>query len=96
MFYVLVIFTVKSGKGEEFKEALLGCQAKTLKEEGNIEYTVYFDYENPDRIGLFEVYSNIEAFEFHRSMPYLLELRERFNELLEFTPEVIRSSQFAK
>ena len=87
MLVLMVNVKVKRGKRETFIEVVREDAESTMaNEEGNFQFSVVQDSEDPDRFFLFEVYRDEAALEAHRSMPHFLRYREAAADLYEEAP----------
>ena len=77
MLVLMVNLHVKPERRDEFLAAVREDAASTTAlEEGNLQFNVVQDSEEPDRFFLFEVYRDQAALEAHRQMPHFLKYRE--------------------
>ncbi len=77
MLVLMVNVKVKPGRREEFMEVIKEDQLSTsTKEEGNFQFNVVQDNDDPDRFFLYEVYRDNAALEAHRAAPHFLKYRE--------------------
>ena len=77
MLVLMVTVKVKPGRREEFMEVIKEDQLSTsTKEEGNFQFNVVQDNDDPDRFFLYEVYRDNAALEAHRAAPHFLKYRE--------------------
>ena len=74
MFVVTVTFTIKRENLDDFMIAMMTQAHNSLtREEGCLQFDVCQDQDSPDRIFLYEVYSDRAAFEAHLKSPHFLE-----------------------
>ena len=77
MLVLMVNVKVKPERRDEYIAAVREDGAgTTTNEEGNFQFSVVQDSEDPDRFFLFEVYRDEAALEAHRQMPHFLKYRE--------------------
>ena len=77
MLVLMVNVQVKPGRRDEFIEVIKEDQLSTsTKEDGNFQFNVIQDNEDPDRFFLYEVYRDVAALEAHRAAPHFLKYRE--------------------
>ena len=77
MLVLMVNVQVKPGRRDEFIEVIKEDQLSTsTKEDGNFQFNVIQDNEDPDRFFLYEVYRDEAALEAHRAAPHFLKYRE--------------------
>ena len=77
MLVLMVNLHVKPERRDEFLAAVReDAESTTALEEGNLQFNVVQDSEEPDRFFLFEVYRDQAALEAHRQMPHFLKYRE--------------------
>ena len=77
MLVLMVNLHVKPERRDEFLAAVReDGESTTALEEGNLQFNVVQDSEEPDRFFLFEVYRDQAALEAHRQMPHFLKYRE--------------------
>ena len=66
MYVVTVEFEIKSGKIEEFRKHMIAnAAASREKEPGCLQFDVCADPATPDRIFLYELYTDRAAFDAH-------------------------------
>ena len=77
MLVLMVNVRVKPDRRDDFIAAVReDGEGTTTKEEGNFQFSVVQDNEDPDRFFLFEVYRDEAALEAHRNTPHFLKYRE--------------------
>ena len=77
MLVLMVNVKVKQGRRDEFKEIIrVDAESTSSKEEGNFQFNVIQDNDDPNSFFLYEVYRDQAALEAHRSMPHFLTYRE--------------------
>ncbi|MDA1035710.1 MAG: putative quinol monooxygenase [Chloroflexi bacterium] len=81
---LMVNVKVKAGRRDEFLAAIQEDAASTTeKEEGNFQFTVVQDNEDPDAFFFLEVYKDEAALGVHREMPHFLKYREATLDIYE-------------
>ena len=84
MLMLMVNVKVKPGRREEFLAAIKDDASSTSeKEEGNFQFTVIQDNDDPDAFFFLEVYRDQDALDVHRQMPHFLRYREATNDIYE-------------
>ena len=82
MLMLMVNVKVKPGRREEFLAAIKDdASSTTEKEEGNFQFTVVQDNDDPDAFFFLEVYRDQDALDVHRQMPHFLRYREATNDI---------------
>ncbi len=77
MYVILAPIQIKPEHREEFIEAmLLDAKGSVENEPGCVRFDVIQDEQDPNRIYLYEVYKDRDAFEAHLTMPHLIKWRE--------------------
>lgn len=77
MYVILAPIQIKPGYAEQFIEAvLLDAQGSVNNEPGCLRFDVIRDEEDPNRIYLYEVYKDKDAFEYHKTTPHINKWRE--------------------
>ena len=87
---MIVVAKLKAKSGEEAKmeELLGGMVAKVRREEGTLTYTLHRSQKEPSLFMLYEKYANAAAFKAHSSTPYIKELFETLQPMLDGAPEI--------
>lgn len=80
---IVVHFTAKQGKTEEFLKWLKGLPEPTRKEPGCIRYELNQEVENPAAFTFAEKFVNRAAFESHVNMPYAKRFSEQLDNLTQ-------------
>ena len=80
---VIASFTAKPGKSEALTAALQSLIKPTRQEPGNLRYELHHQLDEPDVITMVEKFKDLEAFETHKTKPYLIEFLEKSTELAE-------------
>lgn len=77
MIVLNVTYKCKSGKREEFLEAILreGIDEASRKEAGNLKYDYYIPFDDNGELLLVEKWRDEAALEAHGKTPHLLRLR---------------------
>ena len=89
MLVLMVNVKVKPGRRDEYITAVRADgEGTTTNEEGNFQFSVVQDNEDPDRFFLFEVYRDEAALEAHRQMPHFLKYREAVADI--YAEETVR------
>ncbi|GKX36152.1 MAG: hypothetical protein MnENMB40S_37700 [Rhizobiaceae bacterium MnEN-MB40S] len=71
MFAVVVTFKIKAGRINQFMPLMLeNARASLRNEPGCHQFDVCTDEAQPDSVFLYELYSNLAAFEAHQRMPH--------------------------
>ena len=74
MFVVTVTFVIKQEKLDEFIPVMTRQAHNSLTlEQGCLQFDVCQDQENPERVFLYEIYSDRDAFEAHLQTEHFLE-----------------------
>ena len=74
---------------EQFMEAMLDdARGSTQNEPGCFQFAVVQDEKDPNRIFLFEVYRDLEAFERHQQMPHYVKWRDTVQDWYAVPPIV--------
>ena len=77
MLVLVVSLKVKPGRADDFiAAAQADGEGTTENEDGNFQFSVVRDQDDPDRFFLFEVYRDEAALEAHRATPHFLRYRE--------------------
>ena len=77
MLVLMVNIKVKPDRRDDFIAAIReDAVGTTTKEEGNLQFNVIQDGDDPDRFFLFEVYRDEAALEAHRQTAHFLKYRE--------------------
>lgn len=85
----MVNVKVKPGRRDEFLAAIKeDASSTTEKEEGNFQFTVIQDNDDPDAFFFLEVYRDEAALEAHRGMPHFLTYREATKDI--YAVETVR------
>jgi quinol monooxygenase YgiN len=83
LFDYYLFLEAKKGKESKLERILLDLIPPTLKENGNIAYVPYKSVENPQAFMFDELWENEKAIEEHFKQPYMINLIEKLNPLLE-------------
>jgi quinol monooxygenase YgiN len=87
MLVLMVNVKVKAGRRDEFLAVIHDdAESTTTKEEGNFQFSVIQDNDDPDRFFFLEVYRDEAALEAHRGMPHFLKYREATADIYEEPP----------
>ena len=87
MLVLMVTLRVKPERRDEFLDVVReDAQSTVAKEEGNFQFNVVQDSEDPDRFFLYEVYRDQAALDAHRSMPHFLKYRDATADLYAEAP----------
>ena len=89
---VIALFTPADGQADALHAALAGLVAPSRAEPANRGYSVRRIRATPPRYAVLERYADQSGFEAHRVAPHLTAFRERFDELLAKSPEVLSSN----
>ncbi|NEQ76861.1 MAG: antibiotic biosynthesis monooxygenase [Okeania sp. SIO2C9] len=81
-------YKIKPEKRERFLELAKPGIEETHKEAGNISYTLYEEFDNPNTFLYFEEWVDREALNSHLKQPYIAPLIEEISELLAEDAEV--------
>ncbi|NER06137.1 MAG: antibiotic biosynthesis monooxygenase [Okeania sp. SIO3C4] len=81
-------YKIKPEKRERFLELAKPGFEETHKEDGNISYTLYEEFDNPNTFLYFEEWVDREALNSHLKQPYIAPLIEEISELLAEDAEV--------
>lgn len=74
MYIVTVTFIIKSKNLDEFMAAMILQAHNSLsREPACLQFDVCQDQQNPERVFLYEVYSNRAAFDAHLQTPHFLD-----------------------
>ena len=74
MFVVTVIFVIKPGDLDDFIPVMIRQAHNSLtREEGCLQFDVCQDRDQPERVFLYEVYSNRAAFDAHLQTTHFLD-----------------------
>ncbi len=78
MFIVTVTFIIKRENLDEFMAAMiLQAQNSLSREPACLQFDVCQDQQNPERVFLYEVYSNRAAFDAHLQTPHFLDFDKK-------------------
>jgi quinol monooxygenase YgiN len=73
----MVNVKIKPGRREEFLAAIReDAESTSAKEEGNFQFSVIQDDDDPDAFFFLEVYRDQAAMDAHRETPHFLKYRE--------------------
>ncbi len=81
-------YKIKPEKRERFLELAKPGFEETSKEPGNVSYTLYEEFDNPNTFLYFEEWVNREALNSHLKQPYITPLIKEIPELLAEDAEV--------
>ncbi|MEX1018210.1 MAG: putative quinol monooxygenase [Litorilinea sp.] len=77
MYVIIAPIQIKEGFKEAFIEAMLGdAQGSVNDEPGCLRFDVIQDGADPNRIWLYEVYTDEAAFQAHQQMPHYTKWRD--------------------
>ncbi len=77
MFVIIATIDVKPLFREPFlASSLEDARGSMEREEGCLQFSIVEDRKDPNRIYLFEVYRDEEAFEAHKRMPHFIKWRD--------------------
>ena len=77
MLALMVNVKVKPGRRDEFLEVIReDAESTSSKEEGNFQFAVIQDNDDPDSFFFLEMYRDQAALEHHRTTPHFLKYRE--------------------
>ncbi|MBP6870044.1 antibiotic biosynthesis monooxygenase [Candidatus Babeliales bacterium] len=82
-FYVVVILEAKVGQEQNLKEELLKVQKLSLEESVCLDFRVHEDVNNPVQFVLYEAWTSKEGHALHFKQPYITELGNKLDSLLE-------------
>jgi quinol monooxygenase YgiN len=89
MYVLVVTVDIKPGLKDRFIEAMLDdARGSVRKEPGCVRFDVVQDEERPDRIYLYEVYTDRAAFDAHTQTPHFLRWRDTVKEWFASPPVV--------
>ncbi len=82
---IVVVAKIKAKAGEEGKveKALRDVLPKVREEEGTLSYTLSKSQSDPTTLLVLEKYTDMDAFLFHSSTPYLAEMFVEIAPLLD-------------
>ena len=86
---VVVILEAKQGKENELESDLAFVMKPSRAEESNLEYRLHKSVENPAQFVLYENWISKEAHQKQFTKPYILELGDKIEPLLEKPYQVI-------
>ncbi|MFO0969047.1 MAG: putative quinol monooxygenase [Gemmataceae bacterium] len=86
-FTMVVIVTVKEGKGKEFEDAFAPALKETRKEKGNIAYDLNRDLKDAAKYYVYERWRSIAALETHMETPHIKTLLSKLADLTTGAPE---------
>jgi len=69
-FVVIAQYRARDGEARRVAEALAEMVAPTRAEQGNLDYQVFRDPNDPSLFVLFERYADADAFDAHRATPH--------------------------
>ncbi len=75
--------SVKEECVEEFIKTLSAVAEASRLEEGCLEYDFLRDVNNPNTFMFFELYRDSNAYQTHRQMPYMLQMRPKRDAMVE-------------
>jgi quinol monooxygenase YgiN len=77
MFVIIAPIQIKEGHREEFIEAMLDDAIGSVNNEpGCLRFDVIQDGDDPNRIWLYEIYVDEEAFQEHLKAPHFIKWRD--------------------
>lgn len=89
MFAVVVTIQIKPQHREEFIKAMLDdAEGSVLNEETCLLFNVVQNSEDQNKLHLYEVYADEEAFERHKQMPHYLHWRDTVKDWFAAPPEI--------
>ena len=75
---------VKQENVEEFIQSItLDSLGSTNQEPGCLRFDVYQNINDPSELYLYEVYSNSQAFEYHRETPHIKKWQETVKDMYD-------------
>lgn len=84
MFAVVVTFKIKAGMINQFMPLMLENARASLRDEpGCHQFDVCTDGAQPDSVFLYEVYSNLAAFEAHQQTPHFQQFGKTGGSMIE-------------
>ena len=75
--------SVKEECVEEFIKTLSAVAEASRLEKGCLEYDFLRDVNNPNTFMFFELYRDSNAYQTHRQMPYMLQMRPKRDAMVE-------------
>ena len=79
---------VKEGQGEALEKAFEKIMPQVEKEEGTLAYTLAKSLSDPNEYVVYEKYKDDNALAHHSSTPYIQELFDVFETILDGPPEL--------
>ncbi len=78
MYALVVTIDIKPGLKEQFVSAMLDdARGSVANEPGCVRFDIIQDEQNPNRIYLYEVYTDRAAFDAHMQTPHFIAWRDR-------------------
>ena len=91
---IVVDFELQVGASERFMPLMLqNAQASVKNEPGCLQFDVLTPDNEPDKVFLYEVYENDEAFEQHLQTPHFLAFKAAVGELVK--SQTVRRYRYA-
>ena len=86
MHIIIVPIQVKAGFKERFVEEIIAdAKGSVTNEPGCLRFDVVQDNNDPNRVWLYEVYRDEEAFEAHTQTPHFIRWRDTTKDWIEET-----------
>lgn len=83
MYAVTVTFTLKPGTAEAFMpQILLNARSSVANEPGCHQFDVCHNPDTPETVFLYELYTDLAAFEAHQTMPHFKACNEAIDHLV--------------
>lgn len=86
-FTMVVVVTVKEGKGKEFEEIFRPAIKETRKEKGCIAYDLNRDPKEETRYYVYERWASLAALEAHMETPHIKTLLGKLGDVTAGAPE---------
>jgi quinol monooxygenase YgiN len=87
MYIVVAPIQIKKGFKERFLEEMIGdARGSVTNEPGCLRFDVVQDSNDPDRIWLYEVYRDEDAFQAHLQAPHYIKWRDATKDWTEEPP----------
>ncbi|MGQ1909106.1 putative quinol monooxygenase [Marinifilum sp. RC60d5] len=87
---VLVEFTIKADRFQEFKKAAIHSLNLSQQEDGNLEMKLYTDKNRPNILFVYSRWKNEAAYETHTTFSYSKDLGLLAKEVLESAPKIMK------
>ncbi len=75
--------SVKEEFVDEFIRTLTAVAEASRQEDGCLEYDFLRDANRPNTFMFFELYKDFDAYQTHRQMPYMLQMRPKRDAMVE-------------